>query len=133
MLSFGNNFLYRQSDSFMSLTIPFLNILIFVWLSKKSERILRVIKVLIELKDFNGKNNFFENIQKWRKIKKKKVNNLDGDILLNMETLQIEIKFGEWRIWIRICAFNIGDGLKIFLEIGGCFHWPREMNNSSSM
>lgn len=52
MLSFANNFLYRQSDSFMSLTIPFLNILIFVWLSKKSERILRVIKVLIELKDF---------------------------------------------------------------------------------
>lgn len=100
MLSFANNFLYRQSDSFMSLTIPFLNILIYVWLSKKSERILRVIKVLIELKDFNGKNNFFENIQKWRKIKKKKVNNLDGDILLNMETLQIEIKFGEWRIWI---------------------------------
>lgn len=91
---------------------------------------------MIELKDLLIEKiislKIFRNEEKLKK--KKRVNNLDDDMeLLNMETLQIEIKFGEWRIWIRICAFNIGDGLKIFLEIGGCFHWPREMNNSSSM
>lgn len=77
MLSFGNNFLYRQSDSFMSLTIPFLNILIFVWLSKKSERILRVIKVLIELKDFKLEKiislKIFRNEEK---LKRKKLTTL---------------------------------------------------------
>lgn len=77
MLSFANNFLYRQSDSFMSLTIPFLNILIFVWLSKKSERILRVIKVLIELKDFKLEKiislKIFRNEEK---LKRKKLTTL---------------------------------------------------------
>lgn len=77
------------------------NFFLILQILKKSERILRFIqiyKILIELKDLLIEKiislKIFRNEEKLKK--KKRVNNLDDDMeLLNMETLQIEIKFGE--------------------------------------